>query len=348
MSENIIHLVLARTQNAPEGSKGMSLFIVPKYLEKEGHYSKRNDVTCVSLEHKLGIHASPTCSMSFGDSEGAVGYLVGAENHGLKYMFTMMNNARLCVGLQGIAIADRALQHATLFAQERVQGKSLDTSQPAPIIEHPDVYRMLMTMHSLVLAGRTLTYEAALYIDQDQQDYIDLLTPIVKSWCTDMAQEVTSLAIQVHGGMGFIEETGVAQYARDARILPIYEGTNGIQALDLVFRKILKTKGDLLFSYLEGRVKVNEKHTQLLKSIEDIKKVTLDLLEQSPSEMAMLATPYLNGLGYILGGIAMARREQALLNVTDKGFITRQRACITFYMRHILPRAQTELLVCVG
>ena len=343
MSENIIHLVLARTQDAPAGSKGISLFIVPKFIEGK----KRNDLICVSLEHKMGIHASPTCTMSFGDNGGATGYLVGEENLGLKYMFTMMNNARLSVGLQGVAIADRALQQSVSYARDRIQGSDITTGQKIEIINHADVQRMINTMQSLVMAGRTLAYEAALYLDQGKSDYVDLLTPIVKSWCTDMAQEVTSTAIQVHGGMGFIEETGVAQYARDARILPIYEGTNGIQALDLAFRKTVKTEGELLFSYLDEAKDIIAGNAQLEKAVEGVRQATNVLIKLTPSDIAKVATPYLNGLSYVMGGIAMMRRHVALQTLDDNAFKIRQHECINFYMVSILPRADAELFVFV-
>ncbi|MCB1668549.1 MAG: acyl-CoA dehydrogenase [Porticoccaceae bacterium] len=253
-SENIIHLVLARTPDAPEGVKGISLFVVPKVLEGQGESARnRNDVYCIGLEEKLGIHASPTCTMSYGENGGAVGYLVGKENEGLSYMFAMMNHARQSVGLQGVAIAERAYQQAVDYARERVQGDVPGKSR-VTIINHPDVRRMLMTMRALTEGGRALAYSSMAHEDlsekaenEQQSAYhqrrVDLLTPLVKGWCTDVGLEVASLGIQVHGGMGFIEETGAAQHMRDARILPIYEGTNGIQSLDLVGRKILRDKG---------------------------------------------------------------------------------------------------------
>ncbi|HEU4838576.1 MAG TPA: acyl-CoA dehydrogenase family protein [Micavibrio sp.] len=254
-TDNIIHLVLARIEGALEGIKGISLFLVPKFL-KDG---TRNDLLCTGLEHKLGIHASPTCTMQFGDKGGAIGYLVGAENEGMKNMFTMMNNARLSVGLQGVAIAEAAYQKALAYAKDRVQGVSVSKkdSGRVSISEHPDVKRMLLSMASQVEAGRVLAYEAALSLDLANagdaaaRGCVDLLTPLVKSWCTDMAVDVASTGIQIHGGMGFIEETGAAQFLRDARILPIYEGTNGIQSADLAFRKILRGGGSDLKVFLK-------------------------------------------------------------------------------------------------
>ncbi|MDK9721472.1 MAG: acyl-CoA dehydrogenase [Rhodospirillales bacterium] len=257
MAENIIHFVLARLPDAPAGVKGISLFIVPKFLPKaDGTPGERNDARCVSLEHKLGIHASPTCVMSFGDHDGAVGFLVGEENRGLEYMFTMMNNARLAVGLEGVAIAERAYQRAVDYARERVQSKPLGgTAKPgAAIIAHADVRRMLMDMRSRTEAARALAYYAAAAIDRahhqdsaheraEWQNVVDLMIPVVKGWCSETGIHVANQGVQVHGGMGFIEEAGAAQYLRDARITAIYEGTNGIQANDLVGRKVGRDKG---------------------------------------------------------------------------------------------------------
>ena len=262
LTENIVHLVLARTPEAPPGVRGISLFIVPKYLHDEtGAIGERNDVRAVSVEHKLGLHASPTCVLSYGDQGGAVGYLVGEENQGLPYMFAMMNHARLEVGLQGVAVAERAYQQALTFARERRQGGTL-------ILRHPDVRRMLMTMRALAQGGRALAYSAVAHWDhalhapdaevrQRHQRRVDLLTPLVKAWCTEIGNEVASLGIQVHGGMGYVEETGAAQYLRDVRVAAIYEGTNGIQAMDLVGRKLLRDGGEAvreLFADLEAEL----------------------------------------------------------------------------------------------
>lgn len=261
-TDNIIHLVLARTPDAPEGVKGISMFIVPKFLiNGDGSAGERNDVHCVGVEHKLGIHASPTCSLSFGDNGGAVGYLVGEENQGLVYMFAMMNEARLAVGLQGVSVSERAYQQAVEYAKERVQG-SVPGNKKATIIHHPDVRRMLMLMRSLTEGARALAYLSFVHEDyvskledEDQAAFhrrrVDVLTPLVKGWCTEVSMEVTSLGVQVHGGMGYVEETGAAQYLRDARILPIYEGTNGIQALDLVGRKLARDKGQSVSELLD-------------------------------------------------------------------------------------------------
>ncbi|WP_333903751.1 acyl-CoA dehydrogenase family protein, partial [Achromobacter insolitus] len=257
LAENILHLVLARLPDAPEGVKGISLFLVPKFLVNEdGTLGARNDVHCVSIEHKLGIKASPTCTLQFGDAGGALGYLVGQENRGLDAMFIMMNAARYAVGVQGVAIADRAYQHARAYAAERVQSRPVDGSSKdaVPIIQHPDVRRMLGTMRALTEAGRALAYYTAGHADlahaspdaEARKRHLavqEYLVPIVKGWCTEMSIDVASLGVQVHGGMGFIEETGAAQYYRDARILTIYEGTTAIQANDLVGRKTLRDGG---------------------------------------------------------------------------------------------------------
>ncbi len=263
LSDNIVHLVLARLPDAPVGVKGISLFLVPKFLANaDGSKGERNDLRVVSVESKMGIHSSPTCVMAYGDNEGAIGYLIGEENKGLVCMFTMMNNARLEVGMQGVAISERAYQQAVWFAKERVQGIARGHSERSTIIHHPDVRRMLMQMRAITEAGRALAYYASAQTDlahhavQDEargafQRRVDLIIPIVKSWCTEMAQEATYTGVQVHGGMGFIEETGAAQYMRDARILTIYEGTTGIQALDLMGRKMLRDKGQAMGLLIE-------------------------------------------------------------------------------------------------
>jgi alkylation response protein AidB-like acyl-CoA dehydrogenase len=257
LAENIIHLVLARTPDAPEGVKGISLFVVPKFIpQADGAPGNRNDVRCVSIEHKLGIHASPTAVMAFGDKDGAIGYLVGEENRGLEYMFIMMNAARFAVGMEGVAVCERAYQKALAYAKERVQSRELGGSgtKPAPIIRHPDVRRMLMSMKSHAEATRALAYVTAAAIDKAHrhpdkeararhQAFVDLMIPVVKGWSTETSIEVASIGIQVHGGMGFIEETGAAQYLRDARITTIYEGTTGIQANDLIGRKVAREAG---------------------------------------------------------------------------------------------------------
>jgi len=257
LTENIVHMVLARIPGAPEGTRGISLFLVPKRLvDADGTPGLANDVACVGLEKKLGIHGSPTCTMAYGaNGEGAVGYLVGEEHRGLAAMFTMMNNARVAVGMQGAAIAERATQQALAYARERRQGRADGVEGLAPIIAHPDVKRMLLTMRGLTAAARAICYACAVAIDRGRSDpahkaRADLLTPVAKAFATDVGVEVASLGVQIHGGMGFIEETGAAQFLRDARIFPIYEGTNGIQAIDLVRRKITLADGAVLAAYL--------------------------------------------------------------------------------------------------
>ncbi|WP_137169799.1 acyl-CoA dehydrogenase [Marinomonas sp. FW-1] len=364
MTDNIIHLVLARLPNAPEGVKGISLFIVPKFLlDDQGEPGQRNDVQVVSVEHKMGIHASPTCVMSFGDKEGAVGYLVGKENEGIKAMFTMMNNARQGVGLQGLAISERAYQQALAYALERKQGMNAERTERAAIIEHPDVLRMLMTMKSQIDAMRSLIYVAAVENDmshfasgEDQQRAIArtaLYTPIVKGWITEQAQEITSLAIQVHGGMGFIEETGVAQHARDARILPIYEGTNGIQAIDLIGRKLHSDKGAAMLSLLEDieaelaewkKTSVSgyaEKVQHVLELAKAATQNCLAEMKKNPVLGTGLAYSYMMLMGYLIGAWLQVRALEAAQN--DGNLDDEQKASwehsVAFYCDHVLPRA---------
>lgn len=363
MAENIIHLVLARTPDAPEGVKGISLFIVPKILED----GTRNDVVCTGIEHKLGIHASPTCTMQFGDKGGAIGYLVGQENEGLKYMFTMMNNARLSVGLQGVAIAERAYQQAVAYAHDREQGTALtDKSKRVAIVEHADVKRMLLSMKVQIEAMRALTYEAALNLDLAAkgddlaQAKVDLLTPIVKACGTDMALNVTSEAVQVHGGMGFIEETGAAQHYRDARILPIYEGTNGIQAMDLVFRKVLRDQGTAAKAYLSDLELIVRDLDQVAdkkffdirhgldSALEALTTATSWMITQSTEDMNAVAASsavYLKCFGVVAGGAMMARGAVEAKNQLEFGqgnaaFMDAKINSAVFYANHTLPQAQ--------
>ncbi|MGE5768295.1 MAG: acyl-CoA dehydrogenase, partial [Bacteroidota bacterium] len=332
-ADNIVHMVLARLPDAPEGTKGISLFLVPKYVVNEdGSLGAHNDLRCVSLEHKLGIKASPTAVMSYGDSGGAVGYLVGEENQGMACMFTMMNNARLAVGLQGVAIAERAYQQARGYAFERTQGRPIDGGRDAvKIVQHPDVRRLLATMKARSEAARALAYWAAGTLDRSKREpddrkreaaqaRLDLLIPIVKAWCTDVAVEVASLGVQVHGGMGFIEETGAAQHYRDARILPIYEGTNGIQALDLLTRKLLRDDGKAMRALIAelrdglppagGSAEVAALRPPLATAIEALERATAWLLEEGSREItrcAAGATPYLALCGSLLGGWLLAK-----------------------------------------
>lgn len=341
LADNIIHLVLARKTDAPEDVKGISLFIVPKVLAD----GSKNTLQPIGLEHKLGIHASPTCTMEF---DGATGYLIGEENHGLKYMFTMMNNARLSVGLQGVAIADRAYQHALAFTQERVQGKDLETQERVSIDKHPDVQRNLLMMRAQIEAGRSLTYKAALALDNNDP-LVDLLTPIVKSWCTDMAVEVTSIGVQIHGGMGFVEETGAAQYLRDSRILPIYEGTNGIQAADLIFRKVLRDEGKLAHDYIDSLkddlyVEHQADFTELLAAMKD----TTDLLVSEGAKgnlkrLAFAAQPYLKAFALLAGGALLSQSVNALNDIDDKEFAKAKKQVADFFVSNILPHTDAYL-----
>jgi alkylation response protein AidB-like acyl-CoA dehydrogenase len=362
LTPNILHLVLARLPDAPEGVKGISLFLVPKFLvNADGSLGERNDLRCTGLEHKLGIHGSPTCSMSFGDHGGAIGYLVGQENGGIKAMFTMMNNARLSVGLQGVAIAEAALQAAIAYASERKQGKTF-TNQQAPIIAHPDVARMILRMQSLVAAGRGLAYQAAALLDKADHDAgsaldVDILTPIVKAWCTDMALEVTSLAVQVFGGMGFIEEAGAARFYRDARILPIYEGTNGIQANDLMFRKLLRDQGagynailascDQVIQALKVASTGDDGEVLAAKLAaakqETVRCVSEILSLSDPAAQAAVAVPFLQLSGLVFGGWIMARRllfaNHLIAGGDTSPHLQRQILLARFYADHILPQA---------
>ena len=368
MAENIIHLVLARTPNAPEGVKGISLFLVPKFLVNEdGSLGARNDVKCVGLEHKLGIHGSPTCTMQYGDEKGAIGYLIGEENQGLPYMFKMMNNARLHVGLQGVAVAERAYQQAYSFADERKQGRSFKGTENAPISHHADVQRMLWTMKTLTQAGRGLCYLSAAQMDvmargandevkQTASDLCALLTPIVKSWCTDIGNEVASLGVQIHGGMGFIEETGVAQYFRDARILPIYEGTNGIQAKDLVFRKILKEQAPALRPLMDSVLDLAEKikpHNEafssyLIQGVNLISRSIAYILERAEHKdlnaCEVASSSVLNLMAVVLGGYMITRSYYASIEdgSLSKEFKDEKKHSANFYMTQIFPRSESH------
>ena len=376
MSENIIHLVLARTPGAPAGTKGISLFIVPKYLVNEdGTLGKRNDLKCVSLEEKIGIHASPTAVMSYGDNGECVGYLLGEENKGMACMFTMMNNARLNVGVQGLAIAERAYQKAVEYARERKQGQApgMAKGEMAAIVHHADVRRMLMTMRAHVEAMRCLIYLNGAALDrahhgadaearEKAMGLAELLTPLSKAWCTDLGVEMASQAVQVHGGMGFIEETGVGQYYRDARILPIYEGTNGIQALDLVGRKLSLQGGEPvrdMFAEIAVTVKqlgeagddMAAMSVQLNLALSALKDATDWLYSNAPNDPNAApagATPYLRMFATTVGAHLLGRsalKARALLQegAEDTDFLKAKIITARFFMAQILPTA-TALL----
>ncbi|HCH31365.1 MAG TPA: acyl-CoA dehydrogenase [Oceanospirillaceae bacterium] len=362
MTDNIIHLVLAKLPDAPAGVKGISLFLVPKFLvNADGSLGARNDAYAINVEHKMGIHASPTCVMSFGDNDGAIGYLVGQPHQGLAAMFTMMNNERLVVGLQGVGLSDRAYQGAVEYARDRVQCAAPGTRERGAIIHHPDVRRMLMTMRSLTEAGRAVAYATAAQIDLSHKAQtpearglankrVGLLTPIAKGWCTEAAQEVTSLGVQIHGGMGFIEETGAAQHQRDARILTIYEGTTGIQALDLVGRKTLFDQGaamaDLVQQMRDDLAKhghaVNQtQQHNMAEAINGLESCYQLLLEQAPGDVMFAGSVSYDLLmlsGYVCGAWQMIRSADLVANEGNPRFKTNKLATVAYYLDHILPR----------
>ncbi len=378
LTENIVHLVLARTPDAPPGTKGISLFIVPKFIiNDDGSIGEENDIKCLSIEHKLGIHASPTCVLQFGDNGGATGYIVGEENSGMRYMFTMMNQARLAVGLEGLAVADRAYQQALDYALERMQGRRADTpkGESVPIIDHPDVRRMLMTMKAYIEAMRCMIYLNAKSIDiahhhpdEDERtrghELTDLLTPLSKSWCTDLGNELTSLGIQIHGGMGFVEETGAAQHYRDIRIAGIYEGTNGIQAIDLVGRKLSMRKGDVVRELLLAiNETASELHSANLKGIarpledavKDMQAATEWLIEKggaSTDDGLAGATPYLRMFGTTVGGWLLAKSALQAKKQIDEGndseFLQAKIETAIFYAEQLLPQVSGLLPATVS
>jgi 3-(methylthio)propanoyl-CoA dehydrogenase len=360
-TENIVHLVLARLPGAPEGTRGISLFLVPKFLvHTDGSLGERNDVHCVSIEHKMGIRASPTCVMAYGQKDGALGYLVGEPNRGLEAMFVMMNRMRLGVGIEGLAMSERAYQQARAYARERLQGRSPDAGAGAvPIIRHPDVRRMLMEMRSRIQAMRGLSYYTAARMDialrdpaaderKAAQDMVDLLTPVIKGWQTEQAQEIVSSALQIHGGSGYVEETGVAQLARDVRITSIYEATTGIQALDLVTRKVGRDGGAALARLVEqakavcralsgaageDRRAVAARLEHAVLALEQASRYVLDNAARAPASVAAGAVPYLMLLGSVAGGWQLGRA--ALASGEDSSAIVAR-----YYAEHVLPRAQ--------
>ena len=370
MADNIVHLVLARVQGAPEGVKGISLFVVPKFMvNQDGSLGERNDVYCVSIEHKMGIKASPTAVLQYGDHGGAIGYLVGEENRGLEYMFIMMNAARYAVGVQGIAIADRAYQKAVQYANDRVQSRPVDGSVkgPATIIHHPDVRRMLMTMRALTEGCRAMASTAAAAYDaahhhpdaevrQQNQTFYEFMVPLVKGYSTEMSLEVTDLGVQVHGGMGFIEETGAAQYYRDAKILTIYEGTTAIQANDLVGRKTARD-GGLTAKAIASQIEATEKELAagsddakaVAKRLKAAREAFIDVVDfiaaqakADPNAAYAGSVPYLLLAGNLVAGWQLGRAllaaEKQLAAGQDAAFMKAKIATARFYADHILTR----------
>jgi alkylation response protein AidB-like acyl-CoA dehydrogenase len=364
LAENVIHLVLARTPGALAGTRGISMFLVPKFLpDAAGNPGERNDLRPVSLEHKLGIHASPTAVMSYGDDGGAVGFLVGGENRGMEYMFTMMNAARLHVGVQGIGLSERAYQAARTYAATRVQGKPLGAKGegPHPIVWHPDVRRMLLTIKATTEAARGLACYTAGQIDRARllpdaarreaaQARVDLLIPLVKAWSTDLAVQNTSLAVQIHGGMGFIEDTGVAQFYRDARILPIYEGTNGIQAMDLIGRKLVRDGGKAVQAFIAemrigaaraenpGRRRLGE----ALDRLEDASRVIAKSFAENPAIAAAGSVPYLTLFATTVGAWVLLREAGAASPPPGKA------ETAAFFMEQVLPPAEAGIQAIIG
>jgi 3-(methylthio)propanoyl-CoA dehydrogenase len=377
LAPNIVHALLARIPGAPPGSRGLSLFLVPKFLPDEnGRPGQPNAIRTLSLEHKLGIHASPTCVLAY---EDAVGWRIGEENRGLEYMFTMMNNARLNIGMQGVAIAERAYQQARDFARIRVQGQprgAVANAGPLPIIHHPDVRRMLLWMRAATEAMRALAYYAAAMIDRARRDpdkagrfraqhRADLLIPVVKAWCTDLGVAVASTGIQVHGGMGYIEETGAAQYLRDARIAPIYEGTNGIQAGDLVGRKLARDRGEAaqaLFADIGGTLAVLQRAhggdivaigEALRAGLAALEGATTQLVDSEPASAAAGSMPYLQLFGIVCAGWLMARQALAADRLLAAGegdppFLHAKIATARFYAEHFLALAPGYLPGVLG
>jgi len=373
MAENIVLLVLARLPDAPPGVKGISLFIAPKFLvNADGSLGERNDLICASIEHKMGIHGSATAVMSFGDKGGAIGYLVGEANRGLEYMFTMMNHARLNVGLEGVGVSERSYQHALAYARDRIQGRIVGdkSGEKKPILHHPDVRRMLMDMKTRTEAGRAIAYYVAGCMDRAKshpdadvraanQRRLELLTPVVKGWCTENAQGITWNGVQVHGGMGFIEETGASQYMRDARIITIYEGTTAIQANDLIGRKTAKEGGksmqQLLADIAETGAALRKSDDAALKSLADalgegiaaLDEATNWLLanyESTPQAAHAGSVPFLKLTGIVVGGWLMARSAQIAagrLNEADGDFYKAKMATAAYFAKHVMPEANS-------
>ena len=368
-AENIIHLVLARLPDAPEGNQGISLFLVPKYLiNEDGSIGERNDVKAVGVEHKLGIHSSPTCTLAFGDNGGAIGYLVGPLNQGLMCMFSMMNHARLAVGHQGVSVGERAYQQALDYASQRVQGAVQGVEGRAPIIHHPDVKRMLLQMRALTEAGRAMslatmaaedisTHHPQSEVRSRNALRVEVMTPLIKGWCTEMAMETTSLGVQVHGGMGFIEETGAAQHMRDARILPIYEGTNGIQALDFIGRKCLRDQGEGIRQLLADMSQTIESKTyqtdlsnSLIAGLQMALgqcQTALDHVLKQKQKASFVAYQFMmlfgNSVAYWQLVILACAAAEKIQSGDKDSFLQQKLATAQFYRTQILPRNQAHL-----
>jgi alkylation response protein AidB-like acyl-CoA dehydrogenase len=378
LTENTIHMVLGRIEGAPPGVKGISLFIVPKFvLKADGSVGARNEVRCLSIEKKLGIHASPTCVLAFGEKDGAIAHLVGEPGRGLEYMFIMMNSARLSVGSEGYAVGERAFQRAAEWARTRIQGKPpvAAAAGPAPIINHPDVKRMLLMMKSQTEASRALTLYGALQFDRASYGAAaeraaaaargELLTPIIKGWCTEIGNEVSAIGVQVHGGMGFIEETGAAQYMRDVRITTIYEGTTGIQSNDLIGRKLGRDRGAAMGALLadverelrglnSGDAAVEQARTATLEAVAALKSASqalLATLASRPDAGMAVSVPYLKLCGYVLGGWLLAKSAAlaaARVDSPDREFYAAKIRTACFYAAQVLPTAHALARVVQG
>ena len=367
LSENIIHLVLARTPEAPEGNKGISVFLVPKFLPNDdGTLGEKNDVTCLSIEKKLGVKGSPTTVLQFGENKGAIGYLVGEENQGLNIMFEMMNHARFSVGVQGLAVSERAYQQSKMYAFDRVQGTPIDGKKGDPIINHPDVLRLVSTMKAEIEAMRALAIYGGFALDMTKSDNSEywntkssLMIPIIKGWLTERSLEITSNALQVHGGMGFIEETGIAQHYRDARILPIYEGTTAIQANDLVFRKTIRDNGKSILDLINeikketeefshGDDQMKELSSKMVLPVDTSIKVVKHLVSISNNKKrpAVSGVNYLMMLGYVFGGWMMLKTASKSIELKknpemDKEFLEAKVATSNIYLSSILPKIES-------
>ena len=375
LSENIIHLVLARTPEAPEGNKGISVFLVPKFLPNDdGTIGEKNDVTCLSLEKKLGVKGSPTTVLQFGENKGAIGYLVGEENQGLNIMFEMMNHARFSVGVQGLAVSERAYQQSKMYAFDRVQGTPIDGKKGDPIINHPDVLRLVSTMKAEIEAMRALAIYGGFALDMTKSDNSEywntkssLMIPIIKGWLTERSLEITSNALQVHGGMGFIEETGIAQHYRDARILPIYEGTTAIQANDLVFRKTIRDNGksilDLINEIKNEIEEYSNGENNHMKGLCDKMKLPIDTsikvvkhlvsISNNKKRPAVSGVNYLMMLGYVFGGWMMLKTASKSIELKknpemDSEFLDAKIATSNIYLSSILPKIESLASIIIN